>query len=81
MKHHHCDPFAIATYFKLSPRLTFYRLSELEANEHLPLGLLEIDNASGVLYRKEIERYAYRLAQVPVRDGPFTAHSHLLAIL
>lgn len=65
MKHHHCDPFAIATYFKLSPRLTFYRLSELEANEHLPaFGLLEIDNASGVLYRKEIG--ALRL---PSRSG------------
>ena len=65
LKHHHCDPFAIAAYFDLSPRLTFYRLSELESHEMLPaFGLLEIDNASGVLHRKEIG--ALRL---PSRSG------------
>ena len=65
LKHHHCDPFAIAAYFDLSPRLTFYRLSELEPHEMLPaFGLLEIDNASGVLHRKEIG--ALRL---PSRSG------------
>ena len=65
LKHHHSDPFAIAAYFDLSPRLTFYRLSELEPHEMLPaFGLLEIDNASGVLHRKEIG--ALRL---PSRSG------------
>ena len=64
-KHHQFDPFAIAAYFELSPRLTFYRLSELEPHDMLPaFGLLEIDNASGVLYRKEIG--ALRL---PSRSG------------
>ena len=65
MKHHHCDPFAIAAHFGISPRLTFYRLSELEPHDLLPaFGLLEIDNASGVLHRKEIG--ALRL---PSRSG------------
>lgn len=65
MKHHHCDPFAIAAHFGISPRLTFYRLSELDSHDLLPaFGLLEIDNASGVLHRKEIG--ALRL---PSRSG------------
>ena len=63
--HHQFDPFIISTYFKSPMRLTFYRLLELAAADGLPdFGILEIDNASGVLFRQEIPGF-----RLPSRSG------------
>ena len=62
---YHYNPFMIADSLGLSVRHVFYRLAELSTQTGIPaFGLLEIDNASGVLYRSEIS--AFRL---PSRSG------------
>ena len=62
---HHFNPFIIADHFGLPVRHIFFRLAELGGTQAIPqFGLLEIDNASGVLYRHETG--AFRL---PSRSG------------
>ena len=62
---HHFNPFIIADILELPVRHVFFRLAELGGAPDMPqFGLLEIDNASGVLYRYEAG--AFRL---PSRSG------------
>ena len=62
---HHFNPFIIADILRLPVRHVFFRLAELGGLSDIPqFGLLEIDNASGVLYRHEAG--AFRL---PSRSG------------
>ena len=62
---HLFNPFIIADILELPVRHVFFRLAELGGAPDIPqFGLLEIDNASGVLYRHEAG--AFRL---PSRSG------------
>lgn len=62
---HHFNPFIIADILEVPVRHVFFRLAELTEHSELPqFGLLEIDNASGVLFRYEAG--AFRL---PSRSG------------
>ena len=62
--HHQFHPLNIADYFDLPARAVFYHLISLE-DEGLPVfGLLEIDNAAGVIFRKETAQF-----RLPSRSG------------
>ena len=62
---HHYHPFLIADYFDLPARAVFYQLLALSNQGHLPeFGLLEVDNAGGVLFRKETSTM-----RLPSRSG------------
>ena len=51
---HHYQPFLIADHFELPARAVFYQLLCLSNKGDLPdYGLLEVDNAGGVLFRHE----------------------------
>ena len=62
---HHYQPFLIADYFDLPARAVFYQLLCLSNEGDLPdYGLLEVDNAGGVLFRHEVSTM-----RLPSRSG------------
>lgn len=62
---HGFNPFLIADYFDLPVRPVLYVLASLGGQQGMPrFGLLEIDNAAGVLYRQEIGDF-----RLPSRSG------------
>ncbi len=62
---HHYQPFLIADYFDLPARAVFYQLLCLSNKGDLPnYGLLEVDNAGGVLFRHEVSTM-----RLPSRSG------------
>ena len=62
---HHYQPFLIADYFDLPARTVFYQLLSLSNKGDLPdYGLLEVDNAGGVLFRHEVSTM-----RLPSRSG------------
>ena len=62
---HGFNPFLIADYFDLPVRPVLFVLASLSGQQGMPrFGLLEIDNAAGVLYRKEIGDF-----RLPSRSG------------
>lgn len=62
---HQFNPFRIMDLAQLPARAVFYRLAALGGSDGLPrFGLLEIDNAAGVLFRYEIGHF-----RLPSRSG------------
>ena len=62
---HHYQPFFIATYFELPAFYVFYHLLTLSGQDGIAdYGLLEVDNAGGVLFRHEIDTM-----RLPSRSG------------
>lgn len=62
--HHQFHPLNIADYFGLPARAVFYHLISLEDTDLPVFGLLEIDNAAGVIFRKETAQF-----RLPSRSG------------
>ena len=62
--HHQFHPLNIADYYGLPARAVFYHLISLEDKDLPVFGLLEIDNAAGVIFRKETAQF-----RLPSRSG------------
>ena len=62
---HRYNPFRLMDMFELPARAVFYRLADIGGHDEVPqFGLLEIDNAAGVLFRHEIGNF-----RLPSRSG------------